>query len=506
MTVLESAGGQLVTVGGRASSLSRPSVPLGAFGSYGGGALSLANGHTVSYAQLYRTQPWVAVNTNKLSRQIARLPLKVYEKDSQNNAKEVIDGPLVDLLSKPWERGSSFSLKQAMSFPTLLHGNALLAKIRKNRGGPVTSFIPLDWRFLMPQLDQAGGVLFWETWQTGKRLFLDPSDVIHFAWAAPDGDLGVSPLQQLGTTIRLEDSAQRYATGSFDNAVRPSGALIADKDSKIKPEEVDELRAQIEQTHGGVENAFKVLLLGGGMDWKPFSQTAKEAELIQSRKLNREEVAAVYDNSPPMIGILEYATFSNITEQHNMLFATVLPPWLVLEQEAIQAQLIDPEPAFQGQYVEYDLAEQLKGAPEKRIPAITEGIKSGLYTINDGRKMERLPAIDHSWADMPLIMANNVKPLGSEGEGADGAASGGDNKAAGLAEHIVRARDRVLSRAGAGAETGDLFDRVRFERELADDFGADFGAAALAASIEEGVRGAGTDLDDLKQFFSALGA
>ncbi len=504
MTVLETAGGKLVTTGGRPSTLSRPSVPLGAFGSYGGGVVGLTGGLTVSYAQLYRTQPWIATNVNKLSRQISRLPLKCYTMDSQNNREEVVKGNLPDLLHTPWQRGSTFNLKQAISFPAALHGNSLLGKVRKNRGGPVTSFLPLDWRFLVPQMDERGGVLYWETWQTGERLFFDPADAVHFAWAAPDGDLGVSPLQQLGTTIRLEDAAQRYATGSFDNAVRPSGALVADKDTKLKPEEINDLRAQVESTHGGIDNAFRLLLLSGGMDWKPFSQTAKEAELIESRKLNREEVAAVYDIPPPMIGDLEKATFSNIAEQHKMLFTTVLGPWLVFIQETIQAQLIDPEPAFEGHFVEFDLNEQLKGDPDKRIPAITKGIETGLYTINEGRKMEGLPAIDHPWANQPLIPANNLTPLGAE---AGGSESGGTEQTKAFGAHIARARDRVLSRAGAGAPLEDLFDGERFERELRDDLGEGaFGAHELALSIKEGVRSAGTDLDAIKKYFSALGA
>jgi HK97 family phage portal protein len=502
MTVLETAGGKLVTASGRTSSLSRPSVPLGAYGSYGAGNVGLTGGLTVSYAQLYRTQPWVAVNTNKLSRQISRLPLKVYTRDSQNNRQEVSTGSLPDVLRTPWNRGSAFSLKQAISFPTTLHGNSVLGKLRQRRGGPVTGFLPLDWRFLLPHLDERGGVLFWETTQTGKSKFLDPADVIHFAWAAPDGDLGVSPLQQLGTTIKLEDAAQRYATGSFDNAVRPSGALVADKDAKLKPEEINELRAQIEQTHGGIDNAFRMLLLGGGMDWKPFSQTAKEAELIESRKLNREEVAAVYDMPPPMIGDLEKATFSNITEQHKMLFTTVLGPWLVFIQETLQAQLIDSEPAFEGHFVEFDLNEQLKGDPEKRIPAITKGIEAGLYTINDGRKMEGLPPHDHPWADLPLIQSNNLKPLGAEDDGDKEAGTDAET----VASHVGRARDRVLTRAGAGAASGDLFDRARFERELADDSGDEEAASALGTTIENGLIQADGDLDQIKQFFSALGA
>ena len=60
------------------------------------------------------------------------------------------------------------------------------------------------------------------------------------------------------------------------------------------------------------------------------SHSAVEAELIDQRKLNREEIAAAYDVPPPLIGILDRATFSNIQVQAKMLYGMVLGPWLAL--------------------------------------------------------------------------------------------------------------------------------------------------------------------------------
>jgi HK97 family phage portal protein len=492
MPVLETSGGRLVAASGRATSFSRPFAP-----SLGSGSVNLAGDRTISFANIYRTQAWVAINVNKLTRQIARLPLKAYKVNDEGHREEVLRGPLADLLAKPWERGSALNLKQALTFPTALHGNALLAKMRRERGGPPTAFLPLDWRFLTPHLDTRGGIMFWETRQTGKPLFVDPADVVHVAWEAPDGDIGVSPLQQLGVTLRLEDAAQQYATSSFDNAARPAGALVYDKDAQVKPEEREELRSQIEQTHGGVHNAFKLLLLGGGIDWKAFSQTAKEAQLIEARKLNREEVAAVYDFPGPLVGILEHATFSNVTEQHKMLYGPILGPWLTLIEEVLQAQLIDPEPTFAGHVVGFDVDEQLRGDAEKRIPALTKGIESGLYTINEARKREGLPEIEHPLANVPLVPTNNLSVLGADQE------TGGGNA---LAANLGRARDRILSRVGAGAEAP--FDVERFERELAADVGDEVLARNWARLIDQSVEEIGPDPDPdrIKRFFSALSA
>lgn len=425
-------GDRLYTTGGRASWLKRGSVPFSSW--YGGGMVRLAGeGRSISFTQLYRTQPWVAVLVNKLNRQISSLPLKVFERDSQNNRKRVTSGTLPDLLQNPWPRAAPVHLKQKLAFPALLHGNAALAKYRPNRGGPPAELLPLDWRFLTAYEDAQGGPIdFWETSQVDRPHRLSPDAVVHVSWDAPDGNVGVSPLQQLGITIAAEEATQRYVAAAFANGVQPSGAIVLPPDAEADKELRQEIRDEVHAIHGGVDNAFRMMVLGGGADLKSVAHTAKEAELIESRKLNREEVAAVYDVPPPMVGILDKATYSNINEQHRMLYTTVLRPWLTLIEETLQAQLIDPEPSWQGLYVEFDLGEVLKGDPKERGEAAKTFIGAGVYTINEWRALENLPRINNDLCDEPLIPVNNSAPAGSL-EGA-----------------TARALGRVIARAEAG--------------------------------------------------------
>lgn len=507
MTTLITEGDRLLSVGGRPTSLSKPSVPFTTWS--GGGSVPLLGNNSISYAQLYRTQPWVGIAVNKLARQVARLPLKAYKRNSQGDKERVSTGRFAELLERPWERGSANDLKQAFAFPTLLHGNGLVRKVRNRAGQPPSSFIPLDWRFISPHCEDGAPIYVWETQQPDQPKYIAPEDVIHTAWWSPDGAIGVSPLQQLGVTIRLEDAAQRYSTASFDNAVRPSGALVAPADAKLNREERQELRDEVNASNGGVDRAFKLLLLTGGLDWKPFSQTAREAELVDQRKINREEIAAVYDVPPPLIGILDHATYSNVGEMHKMLYMTVLGPWLDLIESRIKAQLIDNEPAFanEGLFVEFDLSEVLKGDTRNRVLALKDGIGTGLYTLNEARRIENLPRIDNPLADQPLIPENNLKPLGSSvpSENTD---PGEQTAATLIGTHLARARERVLANLGL-ERTDDPLERERFERELAADLTDRVGDAEATAKrwtelVDSGVM---ADLDPaaIKQFFSTLG-
>jgi HK97 family phage portal protein len=394
------------SIGGRPT-IATPSFP---FTTWGSSQLELLNGQFVSFTQLYRSQPWVAIAVNKLARQIASLPLKVYRQGSQGDRERVTSHRLVDLLGKPQARAGAIQLKQWMVLPVLLHGNGTVLKSRTERNGPPTMLSPLDWRYMQANVVDSR-IEFWQTTEFGSSQPLDPDDIFHIGWEAPDGRIGVSPLQQLGITVRIERSAQEYQESYLKQGFRPPSYIHAPKEVALDKETRADMRKDIDDVYAGSLAAGRPFFLPGGMEMGSVAHNAHEAELIEQRKLTREEVAAVYDIPPPLIGILDKATFSNITEQHKMLFTTIVRPWLTLIEESLQAQVIDPEPAFAGLFCEFDLAEVLKGDKLKEINALKIAVQSGLMTINEARQIQNLPKFTGpgmEWCDKPLIPVNNL--------------------------------------------------------------------------------------------------
>ena len=183
----------------------------------------------------------------------------------------------------------------------------------------------------------------------GQKLAFAPEDVLHFKWWGTGNDLvAFSPMEPLRRTLMIEDAAQRLTAASYDNGARPSGVLVTDQ--QLKPDTAKRLQEQTASLHGGVDNAFKLAVLEGALDWKPMSHSLVDAQVVETRRLTREECAAAYDVPPPVVGILDRATFSNITEQHIMLYQDTFGPWLTMIEETLQTQLIDPEPLLAGRY------------------------------------------------------------------------------------------------------------------------------------------------------------
>jgi HK97 family phage portal protein len=465
MATLVTYGDRLLTSAGRQSWLSRPSVPLAQFGR---GTIPLqGDGGLLSFLTVYETQTWIAAAVNKLNRGIMDLPIRLYREVTDDGEVEPVhQHPVMDAILTPWERGSASHLKQKMSFPALIHGNSLLGKVRPEPNAAPTGFVPLDWRFMTAWTLDDGEVYFWETTQPNRRQFWAPEDVVHFAFEAGNGDIGVSPLKQLARTISTEDAAQRYQASSFTAGVRPSGALSTDQD--LNDAQVDRISQKVRLAHEGPDRQNGLMLLTNGMKFVPFAHTAVEAELIEQRKLNREEAAAVYDVDPPLIGILDHATYSNVAEMHNRFYRATLRPWLTLITDTLNAQFVQPEPRWRDErlFLAFDLSEVLRSDTPEEIAAVVSGIAGGVVTPNEGRSRLRMRRVKEPAADKLYLPTNNLSPLGepppSEPPPPDASQNGDDPVKA----NLRRVMERAAIKMGAGQ---DPWDRERFVRELYQD-------------------------------------
>jgi HK97 family phage portal protein len=259
---------------------------------------------------------------------------------------------------------------------------------------------------------------WWSTTQTGIQRFFPVNDSVHLAWESQDlHGLGVSPLKQLAETIKLDDATRRYQAASFTNGQRPASAIVPPEGFRYEGTEHEDLRAEIQRIHGGVDQAFKAALLAPGFKWEPLAHTAVEAEVIAARNLGREEFAMVYDVPPPMVGDLTHATYSNVEELHRILYVTTLRPWFKLIEETLQRQLIDEEETWSDNiYVQFDLAEVLRGNRREELDAASQAFYNGLMTLNEAREFVDMPPVDpktdpEGMADIPHVQANNLRPI-----------------------------------------------------------------------------------------------
>lgn len=380
------------------------------------------------YGSIYASQPWIYSLVNKVTRNVARLRLDSLREDPASYYRERLPRthPLADLLSRPYPRGSRFQLVESTVGGLMVYGHALWWKYRPRPGMPPRELWPIDWRSVTIHAGDSEPIAYYEVRGPRGAKAILPDDVVHFTWWSPNGLRGTSPLEPLRVTLSLEDAGRRYAVASFANGVRPSGALTSEK--AIGKEAKDELRAQLETMYATPDNAFRMMLLDGGLDWKAFSHTAQEAQTIEHRKLNQIEACAVYDMPPPMVQILDHATFSNIDEQHRMLYQDTIGPVVSNIEATIDAQLLWGEPqlglavddddgGIENTAVAFNMDEVLRADLVKRAAAYAAMRSAGALSINDMRLAEGRPKIKHPAADAVLVPLN-MELVGADGESA----------------------------------------------------------------------------------------
>ncbi|MBF6618826.1 MAG: phage portal protein [Patulibacter sp.] len=425
MAVFGGSGGAYVWADGSTQSMARPSMAIGEIAA----SVTLIGDRPISYDRIYRTQPWVAAAVHLLQRQVARLPIGTFipTGDGESyNRRRTKDHGFASLLSTPADGRAPVDLKAEIMLDLAVQGNHLERIVRRTGSQEPIGLEKIDWRSVMPALSTDGmHVLAWRVTPIGGGAteVLMPEDVIHFRWPSPSGPIGVSPLQQLGVTIRSEDGAQRYA----DSAMRHGGmrgvAVRVDKEFAQDTVLHDTLREEILHKHSGPDRAHVPYIMGGveAVEEMP-TQSAVEVELIKLRQVNREEIAAVYGVPPVLIGDLSHATYSNVEKMHEMLYLTVLGPWLTLIEEQIAAQLVARYLPWQleGVWCEWSLDAVMKGDVKGRMESYLIGLRAGALTINDIRRRENLPPFKNPLADEPLIQTNNVSPLSTIGNDTEG--------------------------------------------------------------------------------------
>ena len=415
MTTLQTADGRLL----------RAQRPLGAAYSAGGLAGQFrpmwsdgtsdnvdSEAYLKSYEAIYRSQPVLAGVVDKLARRIATLPLNAYQK-KRNGQRDIVEGDALDtLLRAPMPRQSTVHLLTYIFTSLLIHGNAVVAKMRTHGVDelPPDMLWPLNWAQISAYGE--GTVEWWSTTQfeNGQERYIEAKDTVHFAWPAPSGsEIGISPLEKLGVTIRLEDAAQRHQTSMFKNGVRPSAAVSID-DPNPKREKLDLAKAIVREAHGGMDKSGSWVFTGANTKITPLSFNAVEVELIQQRKLDREEIGIVYDMPGPLMGDFEHATFANVTEMLRSLYRDVIPPWSELFVQTVQVQLLNPEQAWLDRLVRFSFEDKLRGAPEEQATVDRSDVEAGIRTRDEAREGRGLKPRG-GMADELTLAANNQAPV-----------------------------------------------------------------------------------------------
>ena len=347
-----------------------------------------------------------------LSEAVASLPVHIYRYNDSGGKEKALDHPLYFLLhDEPNPEMTSFAFRETLMTHLLLWGNAYAQIIRNGKGEIIGLYPLMPDRMTVDRDDK--GRLYYEYQLSsddahtmkGSTVILQPKDVLHIPGLGFDGLLGYSPIAMAKNAIGLAIAAEEYGSKFYANGAAPSGVL--EHPGTLK--DPSRVRESWTQTFGGSSNANKVAVLEEGMKYTPISISPNEAQFLETRKFQINEIARIFRVPPHMVGDLEKSSFSNIEQQSLEFVKYTLDPWVSRwEQNMMRSLLTDDEKATY--FIKFNVDGLLRGDYQSRMNGYAIGRQNGWMSANDIRELENLDRIpEEIGGDLYLINGNMTK-------------------------------------------------------------------------------------------------
>lgn len=352
-----------------------------------------------------------------LSEAIAGLPLQLFRYKEGGGKERATDKNLYRLLhDEPNPEMTSFVFRETLMTHLLLWGNAY-AQIIRNGKGEVIALYPLMPNKMSVDRDEKGQLYYTYSraneeaaTMTGNTVILKPSDVLHIPGLGFDGLVGYSPIAMAKNAIGMAIACEEFGAKFFANGAAPSGVL--EHPGTIK--DPAKVRDSWNSTFGGSANSGKVAVLEEGMKYTPISISPEQAQFLETRKFQINEIARIFRVPPHMVGDLEKSSFSNIEQQSLEFVKYTLEPWVVRWEQALSRALlsITEKPTY---FFKFNLEGLLRGDYQSRMNGYAIARQNGWMSANDIRELEnqdRIPA--EEGGDLYLINGNML-PLKKAG-------------------------------------------------------------------------------------------
>ncbi len=325
----------------RADQARLPASQIKASQSYGQSLLGLAKaGHYVSPIDRgFHHNPIVYRCVRMISEACVSFPLSVREADAPRS-----NHALSAVLERPNNMQSGADLREALVSHLLLFGNAYLETSGDEGDLSCYALRPDRMRIIA---DEDGWPRIYEYAVKQRKLRYDivetPYAITHLKMFHPQNDhYGYAPLAAADLALDIHNAANQWNKSLFDNAARPSGALVyrgQDGANHLTDEQFERLKQELENNFQGAQNAGRPLLLEGGLDWSRISLSPQDMDFIEAKNSAARDIALAFGVPPMLLGIPGDNTYSNYAEANRAFWRQTILPLAARLADALQRSL-----------------------------------------------------------------------------------------------------------------------------------------------------------------------
>ena len=353
-----------------------------------------------------------------LSEAVAGLPLHLYRYNSEGGKEKAMDHPLYGLLhDEPNPEMTSFVFRETLMTHLLLWGNAY-AQIIRNGKGEILALYPLMPNRMQVDRNEKGQLVYTYTRSKDDAnakdcspVVLRPDDVLHIPGLGFDGLVGYSPIAMAKNAIGMAIACEEFGAKFFANGASPSGVL--EHPGILK--DPDKVRNSWNAAYGGSSNAHKVAVLEEGMKYTPISISPNEAQFLETRKFQINEIARIFRVPPHMVGDLDKSSFSNIEQQSLEFVKYTLDPWVIRWEQSLSRALFSKDEK-RTLFFKFNVEGLLRGDYQSRMNGYAVGRQNGWMSANDIRELENLDRIPAEAGGDLYLVNGNMLPLEKAGD------------------------------------------------------------------------------------------
>jgi HK97 family phage portal protein len=316
-----------------------------------------------------------------ISETIAGLPWHVFDADTKNKSNDSTyrlchDAPNHEMTSFVWRQTAIVNL--------ILFGNFFAEIERANDGTPLNLWLIYP-RLVEVKRNEQGRLFY----LIDNKTIIPSENMIHVAGMSLLGTQGDRLIKNAKEVLSLSVQTDSYSNALFRNSCSVGGWLT--HPSNLNDDAKKQVLKMMEARHKGGDNAFKLGLLSGGLDYKPANQmTAKDAQAIEQKYWILTEVARFLNLPPTLLHDLRYSTYSNSYEQRQSFYQLTLLPYLCrIEQEVNKKLFPDRD-----KYCEFNVDGLLRADPATRSGFYSSMWDRGVISAQEIRRKENLTEVD----------------------------------------------------------------------------------------------------------------
>lgn len=335
---------------------------------------------------------------------LAQVPLKIYQADGRTRLPAQ-DHPLYRLLHRkpnPWM--SSFELRETIGMHAALTGNAISFVNRVGGDGKPAEIIPIEpGRVTIKRAND--WTLTYEIRGNSGYVKVFPAEAIwHVRGPSWNGYVGLETVRLAREAIGLAMVTEETQARMHQQGLQPAGLYSIE--GKLNQEQYKALREWIEKEHGGAANSGRIMLLDNGAKFTPLTRSGVDAQHLETRRFQVEEVCRPFRVLPIMIGFGgdKALTFASAEQMFLAHVVHTLAPWYERVEQSINVQLLTDRELDQGLYAKHTTAGLMRGALKDTAEYLHKLVLDGVITRNEARELLEFNPIDG--LDVPLTPAN----------------------------------------------------------------------------------------------------